>query len=630
LRLRLAVAITLCSAAAPVLHARAALSPSPQQTPESTQPARPSPSASPSTAAAAPAQKKSPAAKPTPAPAFTDPQKLDAVNLLVKEIGRAKLFRRPSHAARVLIEATDVLWDYRDALAEKGLRDAWALTDRELDDEGKIKGAERDAFSTHQLRTELRSDILAVAERHKPELIKVFLETIEEKGEDSTASHNDPIVFGTGSVRQQQLAQFALQLAASNPARAVEYASASLDYGMPQELQGIFKVLTTSSPALAHDLFARAAQTFAADQSPNLYDALFVASYLRNLPRPETDVALVRSFLDAALERLSRQRGQQLAAANVEQGVRSAMLTVINYLQPFFQTYYPERANELVMLSQQLRPEIPSAEYEADALNLTSPDNPNAPENIISRAASEKNPDTRDALYMQAALRYANQKKFDRAFESLLMARATDKRTEIMTSLRFQHAKYLAETGELNDAAKALEKIPDPEMRAEATVVVATAARKKKDSILARYVLDQTVKLLGDRPGSAPHARAYLWIASAYATVDPPTAFEMMLAAVKAANAAPTLVELFPARKFMMLGGTVREGLSVGGTGGDFRPGFRALARADYTRAAQIADGFKNELFRGLAVVSVATAVLKEKPKAQAAEGADEQPEARD
>jgi hypothetical protein len=617
-KLRLALSLALCAAAAaPALVARASMSPSSPHAQESKQPARPSPAASP---AATVSPQKSPAAKPTPAPSFADSQKVDAVELLVKEIARAKFYRRASQAARVLIEATDVLWDHRDAIAEKGLRDAWALTDRELDDEGKIKGAEREPFATHQLRAELRSDILAVAERHKPELVKVFLETIEEKGEDATASHNDPLVFGTGSLRQLQLAQFALQLAASNPQRAVEYASASLDYGMPQELQGIFKTLTATSPALAHDLFARAARAFAADQSPNLYDALFVASYLRNLPRPEPDTALVRSFLDAALERLSRQRAQQLADANADQGVRSAMLTVINYLQPFFQTYYPERANELVMLSQQLRPEIPSAEYEADALNLTSADNPNAPENILSRAASEKNVDTRDALYMQAALRYANQKNFDRAFESLLRARATTKRDEIMTALRFQHAKHLAETGELNDAAKALEKIPDPEMRGEATVIVSTAARRKKDMILARYVLDQTVKLLSDRPGSAPHARAYLWIASAYAVVDPQISFEMMWAAVKAANSAPTLVELYPARKFLMLGGTVREGLSIGGTGGDFRTGFRALARADYARAAQIAEGFKNELFRGLAVVSVATAVLKEKPKAQAEE----------
>jgi hypothetical protein len=624
-KLRLVVLITLCFVVvAPALFARASLNPSTQPTQESKPPARPSPGAGP-IVVAAPAQ-KSPAAKPTPAPSFTDPQKLDAVNLLVKEIGRAKFYRRPSHAARVLIEATDAVWDYRDSIAEKGLRDAWALTDRELDDEGKIKGAERDALSTHALRTELRSDILAVAERHNPSLVKELIATIEEKG-DATEAHNMPIAFGTGSFREQQLAQFARQLAPTDPRRAVELASESLDYGMPQELQGIFQELDTKAPALAHDLFARAVRAFRSDQSLNIYDAVFLSAYLRFLPRPETDAALVKSFLDAALARMARLRERQFLTADDDEGMRVAMLKSLDYLQPFFQAYDPERANEVVALAQQLRPELPADEYESGSLHLSSTDgDPNAPENILSRAASEKNPDTRDALYTQAALRYANLKKFDRAFESLLMARVTDKRTEIMTSLRFQHAKYLAETGELNDAAKALEKIADPEMRAEATVIVANAARKKKDFILARYVLDQTVKLMSDHPASAPHARAYLWIASAYALVDPPMAFEMMWAAVKAANAAPTLVELYPARKFLMLGGTVREGLSVGGTGGDFRPGFRALARTDYTRAAQIADGFKNELFRGLAVVSVAAAVLKEKPKAQPSQTDDENP----
>lgn len=567
-----------------------------------------------------------PAAKKPAPPAFTEPQKLDAVNLLVKEIARARFYRRPSHAARVMYEAADVLWDYRDTVAEKALRDAWALTERPLDDEGKTKGAERDPFATHQLRTELRTGILAVAERHKPELVKVFLETIEEKTEDAGASHADPIVFGTGSVREQQLAELALALAPTDPSRAVELASQSLDYGMPSELQGIFKELVASNQSLAHDLFARTVRVFAADVSPNLYDAMFVASYLRVLPRPESDAALVKTFLDAALERLSRQRGQQVSSTDQGTGVRSAMLTVINYLQPFFQLYDPERANELVMLSQQLRPEIPSAQYEADALNLTSADNPNAPENILSRAASEKNADTRDALYTQAALRFANQKKFERAFDALNSAREGERRTQFETYLRFQYAKYLAETGELNDASKTLEKIADPEMRAEATVIVSNAARKKQDLILARYVLDQTVKLFNDRPGSAPHARAYLWIASAYAVVDPPPAFELMRSAVAAVNNAPTLQELYPPRKFMMAGGTLSEGINMGGTGSDFRPGFRALARTDYTRAAQIADNLKNDLFRGLAIVSVATAVLKEKPQAQAADDANDKP----
>jgi hypothetical protein len=302
------------------------------------------------------------------------------------------------------------------------------------------------------------------------------------------------------------------------------------------------------------------------------------------------------------------------------------MLAVINYLQPFFQLYDPERANELVLLSQQLRPEIPASQYEADALNLTSAGDANAPESILSRAASEKDAETRDALYIQAALRFANQKKFERAFDALGSAHEGARRDEFQTYLRFQYVKYLAEAGELNDAAKVLEKISDPEMRAEGTVAVSTAARKKQDLILARYVLEQTVKLFNDRPGSAPHARAYLWIASAYAVLDPPPAFELMRAAVAAVNNAPSLQDLYPPRKFLTAGGTISEGVNVGGTGADFRPGFRALARADYQRAAQIADSLKNDLYRGLAVVSVATAVLKDKPQTLEASGANDSP----
>jgi hypothetical protein len=573
-----------------------------------------------------PAQKTStPAAKPTPAPAFTDPQKLDAVNLLVREIGRAKFFRRPSHAARVMTEAADVVWDYRDSLAERALRDAWSLTDRPLDDEGKAKGAERDAFSTHALRTELRSNILAVAERHKPALTKELIALIDDKEEEASVSHNEPLTFGTGSLRAQQLAQLAMQIAPDDPARAAALASDSLAYGMPHELQGIFQVLDVRNQTLAHDLFARAVAVFRADQSPNIYDALFLSAYLRYLPQPEPDTTLVKSFLDASLERMMRLREQQLAANNHETNTRFAMLNALDALQPFFQLYDAEKAGDLVALSQQIRPELPASEYDSGSLHLTSTDgDPNAPENILSRAASEKNDDKRDALYLQAALHYADQHKFERAFAALLSARNTDRRDQFQTFLYFRQAKYLAEAKELNEASKVLEKISDPEMRAEATVIVATAARKAKDAILARYVLTQSIKLFDDRPASAPHARAYLWIASAYATLDPPVAFELMLAAVRAVNAAPSIIDTNPPRKFVGVGGDVREGVFMNGAGVDFRPGFRALARSDYTRAAQIADLFKNDLYHGLAIVSVATAVLREKPKAQAGDVQDE------
>lgn len=546
-----------------------------------------------------------------------------AVGLLVREIERARTYRRASHSARVLTAAADALWPQANHrhVAEDALRRAWSLTGRDLDDEAKSLRADRaerePAFSTHELRTELRSDILAVAERRKPALAKEFLEQIEETAESASAAHNLPTVFGTGSLRRQQMANAALRLAATDPARALSLASASLDYGMPQELQGIFEGLAASSPAHARELFARAVPVFAADQSVNVYDSIFLASYLRFAAEGEADAALVRTFLDAALARMLRLRERQLASGERDEGERAAMLISLNYLQPHFQTHHPERANELAVLAQQLRPELPAAQFDADAANLTSSDNPNTPENLVSRAASEKNANARDALYIQAALRFAAEKKFDRALDAVLAAREGSLREPFLTHVRFRQARHLAAAGELNESAKVVERIPDPELRAEATVVLASAALRKKDAVVARYALDQTAKALGNHVGSAAHARAYLWIASAYAASDSLTGFELMQTAIRLANSAPQLQELRPERRVLRVGDSVREVVVTGGGGaGDFRAGFGALARADFPRAAQVAETFASRLFRGLAVVAAAEGVLRERPRA--------------
>ena len=84
-----------------------------------------------------------------------------------------------------------------------------------------------------------------------------------------------------------------------------------------------------------------------------------------------------------------RLRAQQLASGSRDEGERGAMLISLNYLQPLFQTYLPGRLNELAVLAQQLRPELSAGQYESDAGNLTSSDNPNTPENLVSRAASQ-------------------------------------------------------------------------------------------------------------------------------------------------------------------------------------------------------------------------------------------------
>jgi hypothetical protein len=45
-------------------------------------------------------------------------------------------------------------------------------------------------------------------------------------------------------------------------------------------------------------------------------------------------------------------------------------------------------------------------------------------------------------------------------------------------------------------------------------LLLVTAARKKGDLVRAREVLDETVKMLGDKPDSEASERAFMWLAS--------------------------------------------------------------------------------------------------------------------
>ena len=94
--------------------------------------------------------------------------------------------------------------------------------------------------------------------------------------------------------------------------------------------------------------------------------------------------------------------------------------------------------------------------------------------------------------------------------------------------------------------------------------------------------------------------------------------FEMMAGAVKLANGVPELDDYQAAPRLLSLGGASPQAIYVGEGKGDFRAGFRPLARADFPRTISLAESFDNELLRGVSVITAATSVLQEKPAKQA------------
>jgi tetratricopeptide (TPR) repeat protein len=538
-----------------------------------------------------------------------------ALSALEKEIGRADTYGKPGARVRVLTLAADVLWGFDEARARKLLRASYSET---FKPEFK-KSDETDAASAVRL-TEMiqstRADILAVAQRHDPALVEELMNSaVKEKPEDKgrlSALHNEPLLFGSSSAQKRSMARLAASLATTQPAQAVNYALDSLGYGVPLELQQVFKSLIAADAGKAHELFVKASAMYQIDPSLNLYDPLILSSYLKLIPQPERDVRGVRTFLDAAFTKLMLLRERTLASEQGGGPVTTQIFSVLNDLLPFYRHYWPEKAGEVAASIQQLRQEVSPEEVKTQELFPTEASR-NDVESILARAEAERSPDNRDALYFQAALSLAKSHDYERAAEVAERARDGELKDAILQYILRSRAEDLISKGRLNEAFKAIEKIDDPAGRADVTVLLVAAARKKGDLVRAREVLEETVRMLGDKPDSAASARAFMWLASSYSTIDQVRGFELMASAIKAANGVRGLDDLRTEPRLLHLKGASRTALQVGESKADFRAGFRALARADFARTISLAETFQSDLLRGLAVVTAADSVLKQK-----------------
>lgn len=544
-----------------------------------------------------------------------DPLRWSALNAIEKEVERARSYGQVRARVVVWTSAADALWDFEPAKARSLLRDAYEQVESAA---APARPSEREALRnvrTTALRGQLRADLLLVAQRHDPALVEELTRgaKAEENKEQALAVHNEPQVFGSSSLQKRNLALLAARLAATEPGKAVDYAVESLGYGVPQEFNEVFRALIAADPGAAHQLFERATAYFGADPSPNLYDAMILSAYLRLIPRPEPDTRLVRAFLDAALARIKRVREQSLQPGAGDEGLRSALFLTLNQLQTFYAVYWPERAGEVGAYAHQLGQEVRPEERAAEELFPTETSR-NDVESILARAAGEKDEDDRDALYLQAALSLSRKGEHERALDAAGRARGGQRRDAVLAYVRRALIQSLISRGELYDAAGAARKIESPEERADVTVLIVAAARKKRDVGLAMSVLQETQKLLAGGSGSASQARAYLWLASSYTTIDTSAGFELMAAAIKAANGAKELEDVRSEPRYLQLGGSSRLAVQVGDNKGDFRAGLRLLARSDFGRTIALAESFENELLRGVSVVTAATSVLKAQP----------------
>jgi len=559
-------------------------------------------------------QQKAAPAKTTGAAAF-DPVRERALEVVGLEINRAKRYSQPRNSVRVWTAAAEALWDYDAETARKTLRDAFALLGRA---EAPPRDGEKEStrlVRTDALQRELRTDILSLAQRRDPALARELIESVKDDAGSVASAKSEPLRFGSASLRKAGLAQLAARLAEQDPAAALDYATQSLGQGVPSELQTVFRFLLKSNPAAARELFRRAVESLEADPSANHFDVLFVAFYVQTAPADAVNSAIAARLFTVAHERVLRVWQRAVDSGRPDSGLVSSLTMTINTLVPLARRYSAETGDKLWNLGRQVAQDSSGRDKKADELYQSGGGGAlldrNDADSVLARAERETNEEERDALYFLAAITLWQQGEIDRALSAAGRARPTEKRDSVTDLIRSSQARDLVTKGELADALKVMERIGDVEARADVTVAFATAARRKGQAELAKGAILEMQKLLDKEKGSARHARTSLWLASAYAQLDPAAGFELMGAAVKLSNTVRAFEETKPEQRHVILGGYVREAFLVGDAKADFRTGFRTLARQDLQRTIELAEGFESEIFRGLALVSAADAALK-------------------
>lgn len=541
------------------------------------------------------------------------PSQIRAIGILKQEISNTKDYKYSSLRIIVRTAIADTLWPLDPATARALLVDSFHLVKAAEFSDSFQKGQMEDAplAQKHsEARSRLRRDILAVAQRHDPALVRELVASMEEDSAAAADNHKSPKMFGSTSLKSRNLARMALESVESDPATAYAYAVDSFDYGIPEEVQKLFPLMLKKDANLARSLFEKGVLAFQSDTSNNLFDGVLLASYLKALTTPETNTRIVVVFLETALTRAQKVRTEELATGEKDPGLNNTLNLTLSFLRPLFIQYSPELALKLDSLLADISNDLPEITRQADGKYKLPPGALSA-DDITVQAEKEKDPEYRDALYMEAAQLLTDKAKFDEAISVGMKIKDDSRRNLTLSRVYLARLSRDIKNGDLYLAERDVREIRVAPLRVEGTIQLAKAAFMKRDKLLLQGLLSTTTDFLEKDDPTAVNAFAYLSLASAYVELDTETGFGLMAKAIAEVNNHAAQIEPGTIEMRTRFGGQSRVVDLIEIDTKACVQSFAKLSPRDADRALLLANRFESEGFRGLAVVNIAEGLLK-------------------
>jgi len=506
----------------------------------------------------------------------------------------------PENRVYIMASTADLLWPFDDKRARNLY---WEALNSVYPTPPNRKAGE--ISQPYSLTLRLRRRVLLLVARRDTQLALDMLRATRQVslGPESSPSEERWL--------EQEIAG---QIAARDPAQALQFARESLAKGLTFELANLLQQLqqrdVEKASVFAGEIIARLQTAKVATD----LQASLLAIYLVHGSR-------TRELRAGELKPLSLTEDQRrglieiLTSAALSTSANSNLLFEINEVMPEIEQFFPERRAALERKLASFNNTLNKDQRDQNTQNTLIR---RGEQEELVRIAASADDNTQDHLYQQAAIIAVARGNTD-AFREFLSKEVSDsgERRKVLDYLDAEEISTAAGRKQIDQLRKLLPKIERKEERARAMAELAVLLKEKGEDAEAVTLLDEAGTMIKMNLKDEKQTNALLSLLCAYAVVDPGKAFALAERTVDRANSQISLLMLLDR---VVKSGAVKKSEIILDQAGimpldflvfKYGKGVAALARSDFNRTRALADRFDRNELRLLAQLLIVKGLLQ-------------------
>jgi hypothetical protein len=530
----------------------------------------------------------------------------------------------PENRLFVMTQAADLLWSFDEKRARTVYWDAVntlnlvAASVRSTDNKKLSPEERRKLLQSYFSTFELRQKLVRQAARRDPQLAMEILRATRQPPPPRN------IVQEFTMPDDVQLEQgIAAEIAARDPAKALQLARQSLSKGITFELLNLWERINKQDPEKGSQFAGDVIAKLRTLNLANDFHATIVAIQLLHASRAPSSEQQSRMVVGGypALRRLviADEQKRELVELLVNTALGSSpaaeLLMHMPQVMPEIEEFFPERRVAIERKLETLRENMNAGARTGIEYNPSV--GIGTPEEIVRRAATADD-DTRQMLYHQAAWAAVSTGNTDSFRELMNKEISSEKeRNNLFDFLDITEVRTAVGLKQLDRLQKLVPNIRGKAQRAEAMGELAFMLKEKGHNEEAAAMLDEAATLIKTDLKDEQHTNALLTLMSVYAVVDPPKAFALAERSIDRANRQVALLLLVD--KVLKTVSVKKNEIVMEQPGllpidylvFKYGRGVSSLAKADFNRTRALAERFERNELRLMAQVLILKGLLQ-------------------